>query len=211
MRQKVFVVLLVTMVAGMTLAAYLSTAARHKTRVPAELTGIVWPVPRDLDGFVLSDHFGREFGRSELEGQWTMMFFGYTSCPDICPTTMLTLRHVIAELEQANAGDAVSVVLVTVDPERDDAEKLAQYVRYFGDDFLGVLGDDEQLTKLTQQIGAMFVRDPADENGNYEVGHSASIFLVDPKARMHAAFSPPHDATAIAARLVAIRNNYEKG
>ncbi len=115
MRQKAFVVLLVTMVAGMTLAAYLSTAARHKTKVPAELTGIVWPVPRDLDGFMLSDHFGREFGHSELEGQWTMMFFGYTSCPDVCPSTLADLRKAVRELGNDPVADPQRDVFVDAD------------------------------------------------------------------------------------------------
>ena len=209
MRQKIFVVVLVTMVAGMTIALYLNAAARHRTNVPAELTGTVWPAPKSLDGFMLSDHRGQEFGQRQLEGQWTMVFFGYTSCPDVCPTTMVILRHVIAELEEAQAASAVRVVLVTVDPDRDDAATLAQYVSHFGDEFIGVRGDETQLARLAQQMGAMYIRDEKDDNGNYEIGHSSSVFLVDPEARMHAAFSPPPTPAAIAAKFLAIRRNFD--
>ena len=209
MMPKAFAVVLMTLVAGLGLVFYHLAASRQQPDIPATLMGTVWPQPRPLSEFQLNDHTGAVFGLDELRGKWTLMFFGYTSCPDICPTTMLILRGVVGALAEAGAG-LPRVVLVSVDPERDDAETLGQYVTYFGEDFLGVRGNEGQLRSLVLQIGAMYMHGPADENGYYEVAHNASVFLVDPEARMYAAFSPPHKSADIAHKLVAIRQRYER-
>lgn len=205
------IVILTTLVAALGLASYhLAASRQQQADVPATLMGTLWPEPRPLSQFRLSDHTGAAFGPEELRGQWTLMFFGYASCPDICPTTMLTLRGVVDALAASGAG-LPRVVLVTVDPDRDDAATLGEYVAYFNEDFLGVRGEEGQLQALARQIGAMYERGTPDVNGNYEVAHNASIFLVDPEARMHAAFSPPHKSADIADKLVEIRLRYERG
>lgn len=210
MREKAFVVILLALVVGMGLGVYHSATTRQQTGLPQTLMGTVWPEPRPLSEFQLSDHRGRVFGPDELRGHWTLMFFGYTSCPDVCPTAMMTLRDVMAALAESGAG-LPRVVLVSVDPERDDAETLGEYVTYFGEDFLGVRGEDRKLDALARQIGVMYIRDPADEYGRYDVAHSSSIFLVDPEVRMYASFSPPHDTGDIVEKFVAMRQRYEHG
>jgi protein SCO1/2 len=164
--------------------------------------GTVLPKPRALPDFQMSDHHGQPFGLNELRGNWTLVFFGYTSCPDICPTTMMTLSGAMAELGEAER--LPRVVLISVDPERDDDVTLGSYVGYFGKSFIGVRGSDDQLKKLALAIGAMYERAAPDENGDYEVAHSASIFLVDPEARLFAMFSPPHQSADIAKQFVTI-------
>lgn len=208
MKRRPLVIVLALLVMGLTFGLYYRTATDQQSRTPDAQIGIVWPEPRPLSAFQLSDHHGEMFGRDELLGQWTLMFFGYASCPDICPATMVILRGVTEELAKTGA-EQPRVVLVSVDPERDDAETLGQYVTYFDKDFLGARGDDAQLRSLAFQVGAMYEREPPDENGNYEVVHSASIFLVDPQARLHAVFSPPHKPGKIAERLAAIYEQYE--
>jgi len=202
------IAVLIASVAGAGLGAYhLGRDGQHA--IPDSLMGTLWPQPRVLGEFALIDHDGAEFGLQQLRGQWTLVFFGYTSCPDICPSTMLTLRGVSAALGETGAAQP-QVVLVSVDPQRDSADKLGEYVGYFDPDFRGVTGAPEQLYALALQIGAMYELLPADENGSYEVAHSASIFLVDPQARMYAAFSPPLQSDQIAKKLVAIAHYYEK-
>jgi protein SCO1/2 len=207
MRNLVLMAVLIASVAGAGFAAYqIGRGGRSVT--PDSLMGTVWPEPRDLGHFELLDHNGAEFGLQQLQGQWTLIFFGYTSCPDICPSTMLTLRGVSAALDEMGTRQP-QVVLVSVDPQRDTAEKLGEYVRYFNAAFLGVTGAEEQLYALALQVGGMYQLLPPDAAGNYEVAHSASIFLVDPQARMYAAFSPPHQAVEIAEKLVQIGINDE--
>ncbi|MDH3589292.1 MAG: SCO family protein [Gammaproteobacteria bacterium] len=210
MRQKAFVIVLAVLIMTLSLVWYRGVAPGLQPASQTDLLGTVWPDPRPLPEFQLSDHSGETFDRDRLRGQWTLMFFGYTSCPDICPTTMFTLRNVAAEMDKSGVT-APTVVLVTVDPQRDDAANLARYVGNFNPDFFGVRGPDDELHVLTMQIGAMYERDAADEQGNYDVAHSASLFLVDPQARMHAVFSPPHKPADIAQKLTAIRLQYEQG
>lgn len=209
MRQKAFVIIMVGLIVVMGLTWYSLYSARQEAEIPGELMGVLWPEPRILPDFQMTDSRGREFGLAQLRGQWTLMFFGYTSCPDICPTTMLTL-HEVTEAVAASGREKPAVVLVSVDPERDDAQSLGEYVSYFDGDFLGVRGTDTELQGLTSQIGVMYAPDAADDNGNYDVAHSASIFLVDPEARIHGTFSPPHQPGDIAEKLVLILTRYQQ-
>ena len=179
-------------------------ASERPAAVPPALVGILREAPAALPDFELRDHNGAAFGRAELHGRWTLLFFGYTSCPDICPTTMLTLRELAAELRRR--GDPLpQVVLVSVDPARDGAEQLARYVAHFDPAFVGATGSDDQLRALAVPVGAMYERDAPGADGAYQVAHSASIFLVDPEARALAAFSPPHQPATIADQLATIR------
>lgn len=209
MRQKVFVIALIGLVAGLSVAWYYNVKPGEGA-LSGSLTGLVWPDPRPLPEFQLSDHDGETFDRKRLRGHWTLMFFGYTSCPDICPTTMTTLRSVTHAMDQYESV-APDMVLVTVDPDRDDAKTLADYVAHFGEAFIGVRGTEDELHLLSLKIGAMYQLDEPDDDGNYDVAHSASLFLVDPQARLHAVFSPPHQVADIAKRLTAIRLQYEQG
>ena len=96
--------------------------------------------PRNIGEFELIDHHGQPFDRARLEGGWTLIFFGFTFCPDICPTTMTFLDGFVGQLEGTEAEDT-RVVMVTVDPARDTVEQLAKYVPYFNPDFTGVTGE----------------------------------------------------------------------
>ena len=209
MRNLVLMVVLIASVAGAGFAAY-NLGRNNQAVVPESLMGTVWPEPRSLADFELLDHNQQVFDLQQLQGQWSFVFFGYTSCPDICPTTLLNLRAVTAALDELGE-ESPQVILVSVNPERDSPEKLAEYVKYFNPAYRGVTGSEEQLHAMALQIGAMYQQLPVDENGNYEVAHSASVFLVDPQARMYAAFSPPHQPEQMAQKLIAVRQFYEKG
>jgi len=208
MRQRAFVIILVMLMVVMGLTWYSLFSARQEMSTAGELMGTLWPEPRTLSDFRMIETRGGEFAPAALRDQWTLVFFGYTSCPDICPTTMLTLNRVTIAV-QAAGGKKPSVVLVSVDPDRDDLQSLGEYVSYFDEEFLGVRGADSELQALTAQIGVMYAPGIPDENGNYEVAHSATIFLVDPEARIHAAFSPPHQPGDIAEKLELIHTYYQ--
>ena len=168
---------------------------------PPALPGTLWPNSRPIGAFTLYDHQGRAFTRERLDGTWTFMFFGFTHCPDICPTTFATLRRVEHDLAAANSTPRQHV-LVSVDPVRDTIAHLARYVPSFGPDFLGVTGSDDELSKLARDVGAVFFRGEPDSDGSYLVDHTASIMLIDPRGRLVALFGMPHDADSIAARFV---------
>ena len=174
---------------------------REPASEPSSPPGVLWPNPRPIGAFVLTDHHGRAFDRARLDGAWTFMFFGYTHCPDVCPTTLATLRRVERDL-----ADHVSAprqhVLVSVDPARDSIDHLAAYVSSFGPGFIGVTGSDGELSKLARQVGAVFFRGEAADDGAYLVDHTASIMLIDPRGRLVALFGMPHDAAAIGIRFL---------
>ena len=174
---------------------------REPAPEPSPSPGVLWPNPRPIGEFTLQDHRGRAFTRERLDGAWTFMFFGYTHCPDICPTTLATLRRVERDLA-GHVSAPRQHVLVSVDPARDTVEHLAGYVSLFGPAFLGVTGEDAALSKLAREVGAVFFRGEPGEDGSYLVDHTASIMLIDPRGRLVAVFGMPHDADSIATRFL---------
>lgn len=162
-----------------------------------ELAATRFPVARQLEPFSLVDHHGNTFDNAALREHWSFLFFGYTHCPDVCPTTLSVLNSVAGKLASSNAP--VRFVLVTVDPQRDTPEQLARFVSYFNSDFIGVTGSDEDIRQLTRQLGIMHMQVANEANpDNYLVDHSAGVLLIDPNGNYHAVFTPPLSADAIA-------------
>lgn len=163
--------------------------------------------PRELPKFTLTSHLNSEFSNQDLIGSWNMIFFGFTNCPDVCPLTLSTLDQVTSELE--NFNNIPRSIFISVDPKRDQPEKLKQYVEHFNHDMVGLTGEKEQIDKLTQSVGAIYaIADNSSEN--YLVDHSAHIFVTAPDGKMVALFSTPHDAKIIANDFKIISTLYEK-
>jgi protein SCO1/2 len=206
---KARLILLFTVVTLLSLAAgyWVSAILLGK---PADLSGLKathFPQPREIAPFELVEHTGKAFTHKDLEGRWSFVFFGYTHCPDVCPTTLSTLNSVAGKLE--GQADTPRFIFISVDPERDTPETLGQYVSYFNGDFIGVTGNPDELGRLTQQLGILYMRvkDPGEAE-NYLVDHSASVLLFDPDGRFHALFSPPLDATDIARDFTRLSQAY---
>jgi protein SCO1/2 len=156
--------------------------------------GHVLPVARAIPEFELVDHRGETFDRSRLEGEWSLLFFGYTYCPDVCPMTLQSLARVQA-LMDPNAS--TQVVFVSVDPTRDTTARLAEYVEFFHPALVGASGDAAELERLTHAMGAFYRQgETGAQADDYLVDHSASLFLVDPQARLHAVLHEPQDPQA---------------
>ena len=177
------------------------------TRVPTlsetqlrELGVFVMPRPREIAPFELSTHTGAPFTGESLEGRWSFIFFGFTNCPDICPTSMAVLGLAERELAASEVRGAAPFqgILVTVDPERDDAETLGRYVEAFSPRFLGVRGDRAATAHLTTQLNVAFAQVP-DGKGGYEVDHTANIVIINPRGHYHGFVRMPHKAETIVA------------
>lgn len=164
---------------------------------------------RALPAFTLVDHNGNPFDNDRLTGKWTFIFFGYTHCPDICPTTLSTLAQVAQQLENDDVSKDTQFVFVSVDPDRDTPQTLAGYVVYFNPDFIGVTGDEQALAQLTSSLGILYakVEDPSNPE-NYLVDHSGSILLVGPGGELAAVFSAPHDPALLATDLRSLYKAY---
>ena len=159
---------------------------------PAELqTAFAIPLPDPLPDFALLDQTGQRVNADTFRGQWDLVFFGFTNCPDICPTTLQILASVKHELADAGATLLPRIVLVSVDPERDTPQLMGQYVDYFGEGNLGVTGKIEDISTLTAALGIYFEKAPTAD-GDYSVDHSAAVLVINPAGEFSALFSAPH-------------------
>jgi len=166
----------------------------------------LFPDPKPLTAFALTDDRNRVFDLARLKGKWSFLFFGFTHCPDVCPTTLAVLARARENIAKNTVGaEDIQFVFVSVDPNRDTASKLGQYVEYFDTTFLGVTGDNAELGNLAGQLGAAYQVAITPGVENYPVYHTAAVFLVDPRARYHAVFAPPLDAESISRRFKVLR------
>jgi len=138
--------------------------------------------PMPAYDFHLTDHTGSPLQLSDLRGKVVLLSFGFTHCPDICPTTLYNLSNVFEMIPEPER-DKVQVVFVTVDPKRDTVEKLAQYVPFFNDAFLGATGSEAEIRKCAKAFGVFFEYAPLESNtaaNSYTVNHSSYLYLIDP-------------------------------
>lgn len=159
---------------------------------------------RRVEDFSLLDSNADEITQSVFDDNWSLVFFGFTHCPDVCPITLQVMKNVVAGLEEQNA-QVPQVVFVSVDPVRDTSEIMKEYIGYFNEDFIGITGDVNAIHELTRSLGivASFTANP-EEPENYSVDHTASLLLIDPQRRVRAKITPPHEAEAIATDYLAI-------
>jgi len=171
--------------------------AQQLDRASPRLASGTWlPQPKAVRDFRLTDTTGRTFSRAELAGAPTLVFFGFTHCPDLCPTTLMTLSQV----RQRAALKGLRVLFVSIDPQRDSAPVLGTYVHAFDPAFLGLTGEPGSILALAADFGVAVNRVPLP-GGDYTMDHSAVVFLLDARARIAAIFTPPLDAAALASDL----------
>ena len=188
-------VAIVAALAGMLLSRSLVQPA---PQVPALSVG-TWLEPgRPLPEFMLVDQAGNPFSKERLQGRWSVLFFGFTSCPDICPTTLTTLGSFEKSLQDLPASDRPQVVFVSVDPQRDTPDRVDAYVKFFSPTIQGATGTPEATAALADALHVPYAVTPLPD-GTYTVDHSSALFLVAPDAALRALFSSPHDASKLAA------------
>ena len=166
-------------------------------------SAVLYPTPRSIPDFRLTRVNGQALTLADWRDHWNLVYFGYASCPDVCPTTLATLKQVWTDLGKRGLSGKVRVDFVSVDPERDTAEHLGPYVAFFSPDFVAASGSDDQLTRLTRALGLVYTR-TKDANGAIQVDHSGSVVIVDPQARLVGMFRPPLAAAAMAADVATL-------
>lgn len=190
-RRIVRTVLLILLFILVVLGLFLNKFLGPRTLPPQELAAkgaVVFDKPRIIPEFQLVDHRGQPFTLEQLRGKWTLVFFGFTSCPDICPTTLATLSQWFKKLDEDIAANT-QVVMLTVDPARDTEAVLATYMGHFNPDFVGVTGDFLAIKTLTDQLNVAFNR--VVTGSDYTVDHSAHLVLINPYGHYHGIFKPP--------------------
>ena len=184
--------IIVAVALAIALAAGVFVAARNQAP-NAPTSALALPVPKPVPAFSLLNQFGEPVDQSVFEGQWDLVFFGFTHCPDICPTTLQVLAAAKKALAEQGREVLPRIVLVSVDPERDSPEILGQYIDYFGDGNLGLTGTLDEVRKLTAGLGIFFQKQSGDDDGaDYSVDHSAAVLVIDPDGGFHAVFSGRH-------------------
>jgi protein SCO1 len=207
------IAILISLGLGITLSVY-------KFSPPAELAAAqLLPTPAALPNTVLENHRGEVVTQAIFQGQWSLVFFGFTSCPDVCP---LELQKMGKLLRLAGNKNAMQVVFVSVDPERDSAEKMADYVTFFHENMMGVRGKNTNVAQLAQFFGASYDRSvilddkvlsvpagidmPSNAGDTYQVNHSTRFFIVNPKGELMGSFAPPHEVDRILSDMKTLMN-----
>jgi len=188
------------------LAGVILSLTFFKTQ-PVQLQAGTWfgEQAKPLPDFQLLDQNMEKFGKEKLTGKWSLLFFGYTNCPDVCPGSLQMLDNMLNSIEDKDIKKQIQVLFISVDPWRDTPQKLKQYVQYFNPEFLSASADIPQLNVLTKALGILhYTGKTEDSQQEYDVAHSGSITLIDPQARYIGIFSSPHDSNKIAVDMKTI-------
>jgi protein SCO1/2 len=197
---RIVVLVIVAFAAGLLLARLLVPC---KVAPPQLEQATVFPAPRALPTLDLVDQDGKPLPPRFFDGHWTLVFFGFTQCPDICPTTLATLAQANKQFGDLPAGSRPRVLLVSVDPERDPPSILAPYVRFFDPAFLAATGSLEATAAAAAAFNVPYAK-VAQDGGGYTLDHGSGIFVVGPTGGIVAYLSAPHDAARIAANVRSI-------
>ena len=193
-------------IAGYVASKRLFVAENGAEAQPRQLqASLLYPQPKPLPEFVLQRSDGSPLTRKDWTGRWRLVFFGFASCPDVCPTALATAKAVRAQLLAQRPELDLAVSFVSVDPERDKHEQLGAYVSFFDPSFEAATGVPAQLLALTQSLGVMYVKVPTGPGPlDYTIDHSASLLIIDPQGRLAGLMRPPHRADAIVADLITL-------
>lgn len=190
----------------MVIAGFVYRINQPRAMTQAEMLAngtILLETPRDLGDFKLVDHRGQVFTPERLRGHWTLVFFGFTHCPDICPTTMAFLNQFMQQLTGTEVDDT-RVVMISVDPARDSVEQLADYVSFFNREFIGVTGEFLDIHRLATSLNTPFRKVPL-EDGDYTVDHGGNVMVINPRGDYHAFFRRPLDLARMKTTYRAMR------
>ncbi len=194
--------LLTLLICAAALVAAVYFGQRHFSQDTQSFKALkVYPNPRSFSGIYLRDHNDEAFTEARFKGHWSLVFFGYTHCPDVCPMTLTQMQAVYKKLD-AQARQAVQFVFISVDPDRDTPEVMKNYVEYFNPEFVGVSGEASSILSITRQLGVPFaIEDHNEGELNYNVDHSAALFVINPDGQRHGLFQSPHVSDDIAGDL----------
>lgn len=165
-------------------------------------SGTLLQPPRELPAFALIGIDSQPFTNTSLQGHWTIVFVGFTTCPDVCPATLTTMKKVMANL--GAEASAVQMLLLSIDPERDTPEKLKNYVQYFDPRFVAATGPNSELDKLGRAMSFVYTKVPGATPETYTMDHSTALMLINPEGQLAGFFTPPFRHDAMAADLTAL-------
>jgi len=171
---------------------------------------IMFSTPREISPFELIDKNGQPFGKPQLLGKWTFVFFGFTHCPDICPITLSLFNSLASSLEDSEFFDSTAFLFVTLDPARDDAATIKKYIEHFNPEFNGIGGDFITTHRFARELNVAFQKVVTDvESGDYSVDHSGNVVLINPQGHYHGFYKPPLDQNKMALTYKSLRMQHK--
>ena len=189
------------------LAGALCAVSCSQPPPPLPVVATLLEPPLEIPEVTLTDKAGGVFTKEQLHGQFNLVFFGFTHCPDICPLTLAVLARMGAEWNTPHI-DVPQVVFASVDPARDNPAQIDTYLGHFDPAFQGVTGPREAMDPWLKALGVAVHAQPHAEGEPYTVTHNSTVYVVGPGAELIAVFSPPHDAAVIASDFLRIRDHY---
>ena len=203
-RNVIFILLILFSITG--LFTYFQSLPSLLEKKPSLITGKILVRPMEIDNFELIDQNNEVFNKKSLEGGWTVLFFGYTNCPDVCPTTIYKLAEIKNGIKEDLPSANFNTVLVTLDPDRDSTERLHEYIGYFDETMLGVTGKYENIQSFTSSLSVFYQRINKEEG--YDFNHTASIFVFDKDGSLFATMSPANTVGELESDFFTILNNF---
>ncbi|MFL0803914.1 MAG: SCO family protein [Agarilytica sp.] len=170
---------------------------------------ITFDAPRIIKDFALLDQKGAPFTLDNLKGKWSLIYFGFTHCPDICPTTLAKLAQLEKVLEP-EVGEQTQMILVSLDPARDTVDVLSDYMAYFSPEFVGVTGEFMTIMSLTRNVNVAFNKVVLGKDEGYTIDHTGHLVLVNPNGHYHGIFKPPFELATLKLTLQSIVLQYEQ-
>lgn len=167
----------------------------------AQFNGTYLEHPRAINEFSLTGTDNKTFNNQALQGHWTLVFFGFSNCGYVCPTTMAELGKMYRLLQEQKVKELPQVVMISIDPQRDSLERLSDYVASFQPQFYGARGDEKDIKAMTQEMGiayAKVINKDSTDSQNYDIQHSGAIMLFNPQGELNAFFTTPHRADLLA-------------
>lgn len=171
---------------------------------PPAIQALLWPQARVPAVLNLQSVDGESITFDQPDGSWRLLYFGYLSCPDICPTTLQALRSMRTLERERNSSSELQLYFVSIDPDNDSVERINRYLEYFGNDIIGVRAEEPQLQQFSQSLGVMY-SEFVDSQGVRSVDHTSSIIIIDPRGRAVGALPPPHEPAMMLQQLDLLR------
>jgi len=199
----------VAMSAGLWLAK--STNTKEVSLSAPRIQGAIYPTEKLIKPFKLVNHLGNAFSNENLIGHWSIVFVGYTHCPDICPTTLGLMSEVYRELSLQKM-DPPHVIFLTIDPERDTPKVMNSYIEYFNAEFIGLTGTLANIEKFTKNLNAVYRKAPGlggeITKDDYLMDHSSALMLINPQGNLQSILTAPHTLGNVIDSIIKSRAYY---
>jgi len=205
-------ILIIAAIAAMAGGLWLAQVNPPPQQDTPRIQGAIYPQAKHIENFSLLNQDNETFNKNNLQGQWSLLFVGYTLCPDICPTTLTLMSEVYWELKDQEL-EPPAIIFLSIDPKRDTVDVVKKYVEYFNKDFIGLTGESKQIAQLTRNLNAVYRKAPGLEGkiteDDYLMDHSSALMLINPDGDLQSILTAPHSIRGVIDSLLKSQSYYE--